>query len=192
MKFEYTGRHVEVTPAIREHVESHFGKIAHIFDDSTAAAHIIIEVEKNRHIGEILVHWREHTLTATDTNDNMYQALTRAIGKIEKQAIKLKKKLIDRSHSGSTSGGLQAAAMTDGSDILIDSRATENTNGGGAARRPRIIDTEPYQVKPMTAEEAAMRLESEADQFLVFRDADTERFSVLFKRKDGNYGLITG
>src|SRR5215216_4559883 len=96
MKFEYTGRHVDVTPALRRHVEEHFSKLESIFNDTTARAHVIIEVEKNRHMGEILLHWRGETLTARDVNADMYQALTRAITKIEKQAVKLKKKLIDR------------------------------------------------------------------------------------------------
>ncbi|HEV2763813.1 MAG TPA: ribosome-associated translation inhibitor RaiA, partial [Pyrinomonadaceae bacterium] len=99
MKFEYTGRHVDVTPALRRHVEEHFSKIDAIFDDTTAAAHVIIEVEKNRHKGEIVLHWRGEQLTAIDVNADMYQALTRAIAKIEKQAVKLKKKLIDRRQS---------------------------------------------------------------------------------------------
>ena len=90
MRFEYTGRHVDVTPGIRKHVEAHFKKLAHIFNDSTAWTHIIIEVEKNRHIAEVIVHWRDHTLTAKDINADMYMALTRAIAKIEKQALKLK------------------------------------------------------------------------------------------------------
>src|SRR6266849_10429567 len=98
MKFEYTGRHVEVSPAIREHVEDHFKKLDHIFNNSTATTHVIIEVEKNRHIGELVVHWRDHTLAAKDINLDMYMALTRAITKIEKQALKLKKKIIDRKH----------------------------------------------------------------------------------------------
>ena len=57
-------------------------------------------------------------------------------------------------------------------------------------RPPRIINARRYAVKPMTAEEAALRLTAEADQFLVFRDADTNRVGVLYKRKDGNFGLI--
>ena len=69
MKFEYTGRHVEVSPAIRRHVEDHFKKLDHIFNgDSTLNTHVIIDVEKNRQIGEIVVNWREYTLTAKDTN----------------------------------------------------------------------------------------------------------------------------
>jgi len=174
MKFEYTGRHVEMTPTIRRHVEEHFNKIDHIFDDSTASAHIIIDVQKNRHIGEILVHWREHTLTASDTNADMYQALTRAIAKIEKQAVKLKKKIIERKQDAKP---LSALAITDGQ--VTPSRPPV-----------RIITARRYNVKPMTPEEAALRLDEDTNQFLVFRDSDTDRLGVLYKRKDGNYGLI--
>ncbi|HEX8141951.1 MAG TPA: ribosome-associated translation inhibitor RaiA [Pyrinomonadaceae bacterium] len=175
MEFEYTGRHVEVTPALRSHVEDHFQKIEHIFNDSSARAHVIIDVEKNRQIGEILVHWRDHTLTARDTNADMYQALTRAIAKIEKQALKLKKKIID---------GKQRAKPT--------SAVAPPPDGDVEAspRPPRIIAARRYTVKPMTAEEAALRLSGEDNQFLVFRDADTGRIAVLYKRSDGNYGLI--
>ena len=174
MDFEYTGRHVDVTDPIRAHVEDHFGKMDHIFNDSTARAHVIIEVEKNRHNAEILLHWREHTLTARDTNTDMYQALTRAISKLEKQAIKLKKKIIDRKQSATS---LARIASADG-DVQA------------APPPPRIIPARRYSVKPMTAEEASLRLADNSDQFVVFRDADTNRIGVMYKRKDGNYGLI--
>lgn len=175
MKFEYTGRHMDVTPAIRAHVEDHFQKLDHIFNDSTARAHVILEVEKNRQIGEVLVHWREHTLTATDTNADMYQALTRAIAKIEKQAIKLKTKIIDRKQGAKR-----------GSSVALESDGEVEAS----PRPPRIMAARRYAVKPMTAEEAALQLSGETDQFLVFRDADTNRLGVLYKRKDGNFGLI--
>lgn len=175
MRFEYTGRHVEVSPAIRKHVEDHFKKLDHIFNNSAATTHVIIEVEKNRHIGELIVHWRDHSLTAKDTNVDMYMALTRAITKIEKQALKLKKKTIDR-----TQGARRTAIVAPEPDGRLEA----------TPRPPRIIAARRYTVKPMTAEEAALRLSGEADQFLVFRDADTERLGVLYKRKDGNYGLI--
>jgi putative sigma-54 modulation protein len=175
MKFEYTGRHVVVSPGIRKHVEDHFKKLAHIFNDSTATAHVIIDVEKNRHIGEILVHWREHTLTAKDVNADMYMALTRAIAKIEKRALKLKKKIIARKQ-----GATRTAAVAPEPDGRVEA----------TPRPPRIIAARRYSVKPMTAEEAALRLSSEASQFVVFRDADTERIGVLYKRSDGNFGLI--
>lgn len=175
MKFEYTGRHVEVSPAIRRHVEDHFKKLDHIFTDATLSTHVIIDVEKNRQIGEIVVSWRDHTLTAKDTNADMYMALTRAMAKIEKQAVKLKKKIIDRKQ-----GAKSVARMAPPPDGHIEA----------TPRPPRIIPARRYAVKPMTAEEASLRLAEEPDQFLVFRDADTQRLGVIYKRKDGNYGLI--
>jgi putative sigma-54 modulation protein len=180
MDFEYTGRHVDVTPALRAHVEEHFRKVEHLFGNaSTARAHVIIDVVKNRHIAEILLHWREHTLTAKDTNADMYQALTRCIDKIEKQAVRLKKKIIERRQDA----------------VPMSALAPAPAAGAGAPetaeRRPgRIIAARRYKVKPMTAEEAVMSLAEDGDQFVVFRDSDTDRLSVLYKRKDGNYGLI--
>jgi ribosome hibernation promoting factor len=178
MDFEYTGRHIDVTPALRAHVEEHFGKIGNLFENATTArAHVIIDVVKNRHIAEILFHWREHTLTAKDTNADMYQALTRCVDKIEKQALKLKKKIIDRKQNAKRTSAV--APEPDGNPPVEASPST-----------PRIVNARRYAVKPMTAEEAALRLSGEDDQFLVFRDADTNRIGVLYKRKDGNYGLI--
>jgi ribosome hibernation promoting factor len=175
MKFEYTGRHVEVSPGIRKHVQDHFKKLDHIFNGTEASTHVIIAVEKNRHIGELVVYWRDHTLTAKEVNADMYMALTRAMEKVEKQAIKLKKKIIDRKQ-----GARRTAAVAPNPDGQLEA----------TPRPPRIIPARRYSIKPMTAEEAALRLTSEADQFIVFRDADTERVGVLYKRKDGNFGLI--
>lgn len=175
MKFEYTGRHVEVTPGIRKHVEDHFKKLDHIFNGTEASAHVIITVEKNRHIGEVVVFWRDHTLTAKEMNADMYMALTRAIEKVEKQAMKLKKKIIDRKQ-----GAKRTSAVAPTPDGQLEA----------TPRAPRIIPARRYSVKPMTAEEAALNLSSDPQQFLVFRDADTERVGVLYKRNDGNFGLI--
>src|SRR5882672_4923492 len=163
MRFEYTGRHVEVSPGIRKHVEDHFKKLDHIFNGTEPAVHVIITVEKNRHIGEVVAYWRDHTLTAKDVNADMYLALTRAIEKVEKQALKLKKKSIDRKQ-----GAKRTAAVAPTPDGQLE-----------ATPRP-----------PMTTEEAALQVSSESDQFIVFRDADTQRIGVLYKRKDGNFGLI--
>ena len=175
MKFEYTGRHVEVSPGIRKHVEDHFKKLDHIFNGTEASTHVIITVEKNRHIGELVVFWRDHTLTAKEANADMYMALTRAMEKVEKQAMKLKKKIIDRKQ-----GAKRTSAVAPTPDGQLEA----------TPRAPRIIPARRYSVKPMTAEEAALRLSSDPQQFIVFRDADTERVGVLYKRNDGNFGLI--
>src|ERR1043165_9221153 len=132
MKFEYTGRHVEVSPAIRRHVEDHFKKLDHIFNgDTTLSTHVIIDVEKNRQIGEIVVNWRDHTLTATDTNADMYMALTRAMAKIEKQALKLKKKIIDRKQGAKR---VSAVAPQPDGEPLVEA----------SPPRPRIVNARRY------------------------------------------------
>ncbi|MFN0279669.1 MAG: ribosome hibernation-promoting factor, HPF/YfiA family [Pyrinomonadaceae bacterium] len=98
MNFEFTGRHIEVTPALKSHVEEHFKKIDHIFDGKPAKAHVIIEVERGMHRSEIVINWRSEVLTAESSISDMYQSLSQTIEKIEKQARKLKDKVISKSH----------------------------------------------------------------------------------------------
>lgn len=173
MKFEYTGRHIEVTPALRSHVESHFDRINHLFVGNNTKAHVIIEVEKGRHRSEIVVNWRKEVLTANSTFSDMYQSLTKTIDKIEKQASRLKSKIIDKHHKA-----LKVTTVTEpGPEVA-------------PALPPRIISEKNNSVKPMTAEEAVLNLNGDGNQFLIFRNADNERISVIYKRKDGNYGLI--
>ena len=174
MKFEYTGRHIEVTPALRSHVEEHFERLNHLFDGQALNAHVIIEVEKGRHRSEIIVKWRNEVLTANTTLADMYQSLSKTIDKIEKQASKIKNKIIDKHHKAKK---VTAVATP------VDEVAPAPTN-------PRIVSARRYAVKPMTAEEAVFRLNDEENQFLVFRNAEDEKVSVIYKRKDGNYGLI--
>ena len=174
MKYEYTGRHIEVSPALRSHVENHFERLSHLFNSNNTKAHIIIEVEKGRHRAEIIVKWRDHILTATTTVSDMYQSLSQTIDKLEKQALKLKNKVIDKHHKATK----------------VSTIADKNEEVNPAPKSPKIMNVKKYIVKPMTADEAVLRLNDEENQFLVFRDAESERVSVIYKRKDGNYGLI--
>ena len=175
MKFEYTGRHIEVTPALKSHVEEHFGRLSHLFDGDSIKAHVIIEVEKTRNRSEVIVNWRKEILTANTTDADMYKSLSQTIDKIEKQALKLKSKITDKHHKVK-----KVSTIAPPPDDEIAS----------APSMPRIVDSSSYAVKPMTDEEAVLSLEAEENQFLVFRNSDDERISVIYKRKDGNYGLI--
>jgi len=174
MKFEYTGRHIDVTPALKNHVEEHFARLNHLFDGDNAKAHVIIEVEKNRNRSEIVVNWRREVLTANTTDGDMYKSLSQTIDKIEKQASKLKGKITDKHHKVK-----KVSTIIPPTDEVAPAPPT-----------PRIINSKSYPVKPLTEEEAVLRLAAEENQFLVFRNADDERISVIYKRQDGNYGLI--
>ena len=174
MKFEYTGRHIDVTPALRSHVEQHFGRLDHLFNGTATKAHVIIEVERGRHRSEIIVKWRNEVLTATSSMADMYKSLSNSIDKIEKQALRVKNKVIDKSH--------RAEKAT----VIAASEAEVKP----APNSRRIISERRYAIKPVSAEEAAMLLEENKNDFLVFRNAETERLAVIYKRKDKNYGLI--
>jgi len=98
MNIEFTGRHIDVTPAIKSHVEEHFKRLDHIFDGKPANAHVIIEIDHGMSRSEVVLNWRNEVLTANTTIADMYQSLTQTIDKIETQARKVKDKVIDRSH----------------------------------------------------------------------------------------------
>jgi putative sigma-54 modulation protein len=98
MKIDFTGRHIDVTPALKKHVEDEFKKVKDVFEGKPAKAHVIIEVERGRHRSEIVINWRSETLTAESINADMYKSLSLTVGKIEKQARRLKDKVIDKSH----------------------------------------------------------------------------------------------
>lgn len=175
MKIEFTGRNFTVSPAIKKHTQEHFAKLDSLLVKATKA-HIILSVHKHHnHIAEIVVHWKEHELTSTVTTSDMYASVAQAINKLHRQAQKLKGKIIDRKHHAVPAKLAAAPAET----------AAGANNGS-----PRIIRSRRYSIKPMTPEEAMLQVAGDAEQFLVFRDAETERIGVMYKRKDGNFGLI--
>jgi putative sigma-54 modulation protein len=178
MKIEFTGRHIEVTPALKAHVEDQFSKIDDVFDGRPASAHVIIEVERGRHRAEILINWRNESLTATSINSDMYQSLSQSVAKIEKQARKLKGKVIDKSHRAA-----KAAAIITEPPLPVAETAAE-------ANAPTIIEVEGFAAKPMSPDEAAMSLDGGKNPILMFRDSETGGLAVIFRRDDGNFGLI--
>jgi putative sigma-54 modulation protein len=103
----------------------------------------------------------------------MYLTVTADHRQDRKQALRIKNKVIDKHHRARGVGAVTLAA-----EIRPSPAST------------RIINARRYAIKPMTAEEAVMRLDDQEDQFLVFRNAENERISVIYKRKDGNFGLI--
>src|SRR5690606_37407274 len=153
---------------LKAHVEDHFARIDHLFKGKPASAHVIIEVERGRHRSEVILKWRNEVLTAATSNSDMYLSHSQSLDMIEQQALKLKNKIIDKSHRAIKAGTLADAA----------------TAVAPAPNGPRIIKTRRYAVKPMTAEEAAMQLDGDPLGFLVFRNAENERVSVVYSRKD--------
>lgn len=175
MKIEYTGRNFTVSPAIKKHITEHFKKINTVLNGAHRA-HVILSVGKHhRHAAEIVVHWNDHSLTSKADTTDMYTSALQAIDKLHKQIVKVKGKIIDRAHHAPP---VSTVAPSPVPPVEPEKDA------------PRIIRSRRYSIKPMTPEEAVLRVEESADQFVVFRDSETDRIGVIYKRKDGNYGLI--
>ncbi len=178
MKLDFTGRHFTITPAIKKHAKEQAAKIEKILGGKDLrSAHFTLSVEKIRHKAELLVAWRDQELSSTATTTDMYLALTQAVEKMERQAHKLKDKL---STKRKTSPGLKGVAVA-------EPAAADAKDGG---KKARIVRSRKYAVKPMTPEEAVYDLGGLEDQFIVFRNVESDSICVAYKRKDGNYGLI--
>jgi putative sigma-54 modulation protein len=175
MRFEFTGRHIEVTPALERLVQKELKKLDLVLDSAPTLAHVILSAEKHRKRAEIIVHWRDNVFTGLAENTDISQSIAGAADKVKKQVLRLKEKFQAKKRRRASAS--QVAPVPGG--VLEPAPAA-----------PRIISARRYRVKPMTPEEAATLVEDSPDQFIVFRDSETNRIGVLYKRRDGNFGLI--
>jgi putative sigma-54 modulation protein len=179
MKIEFTGRNFTISPAIKKHITDHFKKIDTVLNGADRA-HVILSVGKHhRHVAEIVINWHDRSLASKSDTTDMYVSASQAIERLQRQALKVKGKIITRKHHAPT------LTKSNGKLGPVPVSTVEPERDA-----PRIIRSRRYTVKPMTPEEAMMSVEETAEQFLVFRDAETDRVGVIYKRKDGNFGLI--
>jgi putative sigma-54 modulation protein len=171
MKIEFTGRQTEVPDEVRRLAERKLQKVGKLLPSLTRA-HVILSADKHRQVAEVSVHSRHLDLTAVEVTTNPRLSVAGAVDKLLRQAQRQRARRRER--KGSASPRLVSPAPERGGD-------------GGV---PRVVRTRRVAVKPMTLEEAALEMGARSDGVLVFRDAATERVGVLFRRKDGNLGLI--
>jgi putative sigma-54 modulation protein len=180
-EIKITGRHVAVTDAIvdyaRKKVESLHLDYPRIID-----AQVILDVEKYRHIAEVVLHCSNHiTIDASAETSDLYASIDEAVGKIAQQMRKHKTKIM-RQHRPR-----RAQTRLIEAQILADEVYDEEDNG----TEPLVVRTEKYPVKPMFVDEAVLQLQmNAAQQFVVFLNARSEKVNVLYRRKQGNFGVI--
>ena len=176
MQVDYTGRQVEVTPAIQKFTNDHLAKIRKILGEAIDV-HVILTVEKHRHMAEINLKSRSFKINGIEETHDMYTSINAVLEKIERQALKLKgKKIARKRKSNAAPGGARVRFKTEVKPYNPES--------------PRVIKSESFAAKPMTVDEAVEEVTSSNNEFLVFRNSESERVSVVYKRKDGNFGLI--
>jgi putative sigma-54 modulation protein len=177
MDISVTGRHLEVTPAIREYAAK---KLEHIDIEfpRILSAHFIVEVEKFRHIAELILQCGNHiTIEARDVEEDLYAAIDRVVDKAARQMRKYKTKIQRHRPRVHLPMHLDEHVLTH--DLHEDEGAH------------RVVRMEKFAIKPMSVEEAVLQLELlSGRQFLVFLNADTDKVNVLYRRKNGDFGLV--
>jgi putative sigma-54 modulation protein len=180
MGVECTGRNVEVTPLLRalaeertQRLERHLG--------GPARVRVVLSHEKHRFEAEVIATHRRRRWTAQEETGDARAAVTQAFEKIDAQAMKDSEKRRARKHRGA---GAIALPEAEGGD-----RETPSPRRRSPQRRI-VRAGRRVAAKPMTVEEAAMRIEGSREDHLVFRDSTSEKISVLYRRSDGDLGLI--
>jgi putative sigma-54 modulation protein len=183
MDVHITGRQVAITPAIRKFTEEKLTKVEKLLG-GPIEAHVVIAVEKRRHLAEIQVKSRTALLSGECETGDLYASIGDVIAKLERQALKHKEKLTGRKKR---EGRRIAESLPDGAAVAKPAAAAR---AGAKSKRPRIVPSDRYRLKPLSAEDAAMALESGGGDLLVYRDDQTYRVNVVYRRKDGNFGLV--
>jgi putative sigma-54 modulation protein len=173
MNVTVTFRHVDPTPALRTYAEEKLVRVKKYLR-RPVDAHVILSVSKERHIAEITLKADHVTMVAQEETHDLYSAIDLALDKLEHQAQKLKTKRRDH-HRGNEPREVRSSVL-----------AAKQAPG---ARRA-VIHTQHVPAIPMSVEEAIAQLADSRDEFLVFTNADTLAVAVLYRRRDGDYGLI--
>jgi ribosome hibernation promoting factor len=175
MQIEYTGRHTEVSKELRLLAERKLRKLARALPRITHA-HVVLVRDKRRQSAEVTLQSSHLTLTAAEESADMAASLSTVMDKLARQVERHKGKRRERRRVPVREAALGSAGAMPARD---DGEA-----------RPRLIRSRRFVAKPMTVEEAVLAVEASPEGLLVFRDAATRRMNVLFRRRDGNLGLI--
>lgn len=173
MVIKLTGKNVAVTDALREQVNKKVGKLEKYFPAETEVQ-VTMSVQNFRHIVEVTIPFNGLVIRAEEVTDDMYASIDKVLDKLERQIHKHKTKLEKRFKNG--------ALRYDNADFGQQTESDEEP--------PRVVKTKRFPLKPMTVDEAILQMELLGHSFFVFIDGDDDHVKVLYKRKDGNYGLI--
>lgn len=182
MKITYTGRQVELKPAQLKKLEAQFSKIGKLLDGKREyEAHVILSLERHLNRAEATVNYYGQQLVGIGSSDDLFNAIHVAAGKLEKQAVKARTKWRDTKRTPRKA----TAAPEPNGEAEIEPEAE-------TAPDTRVYRVKPHQKrKPMTLDEAILEMDDKRD-YLVYRDAATDRISVLVRRRDGHFDLVEG
>jgi len=187
MRLELTGRHVEITPALRRLVDRKLARLERMMNDSAVSAQVVLTGEKRGRRADITLHARgEKFLHGVGESTAWEPSLSQALDKIVQQARKVKSKWQEpkrrRPGKGAPIAGESAEAVA--------VRPAAPRGGAPRPRMPRIFRASRQAVKAMSVGEAAREIDANGEGVLVFRDAETAGISVLYRRANGELTLV--
>ena len=187
MQLEITGRHVEITPALREFAEEKLHKLERLLDEPLEI-HVVLSIEKHRHMAEIQVKCRSAVFAGAEETADLYASIGEVVDKLEAQARRHKEKLRTRRVKRGPRSPEAAAEME--AEAAPRAPHVEPEGPPEIEARGFLVRGRGYRVKPLSPEDAVLELESTNEDVLVFRDAETDRVNVVYRRKDGNFALV--
>ncbi len=172
MKFNIRGNKLEVTKPIKEYVEEKIGKLNKYFENpEDITAHVVVRVHGIDQIVEVTIPVKKLILRAEDRNKDLYSAIDLVVEKLERQIRKNKTKMQKKN---------------------LRTKITELKNDfeGIVEEEKKVVKRKKLEMKPMSEDEAILQMELLDHEFFVYEDAESNDICVLYKRKDGDYGLI--
>jgi ribosome hibernation promoting factor len=175
MQLSVTFRHMEPSEALKIYIQERCNKLTK-YIDKPLESQVALSIQKFRHIVEVVINANGIRIAGQESHEDMYAAIDLVMDKIERQVKKYRQKI--RKHKPSP--GREIRWRRD----IYEQESFEDD------REPVVVKTENYFVKPMSVDEAAMQMDLSQQDFLVFNNASTATVNVLYRKKDGNYGLI--
>ena len=172
MKYNIRGDKMVVTEAIRDYTEEKLGKLEKYFKDDDITANVLTRVRGNSQIVEVTIPTSKFVLRSEEENDDLYAAIDLVSDKLERQIRKNKTRL---------NRNVKENVREFNFDFELANEDDQENS---------IVKRKSFEMKPMSEEEAILELELLGHDFYIFKDAKTNDINVLYKRKDGNYGII--
>lgn len=175
MKFNVRGEKLVVTDAIKDYIETKIGKLDKYFKEDSITANVLLKIRGNEQMIEVTIPTDNFILRSEEEHEDMYAAIDLVLDKLERQIrknkTKLKKKNINNKYKEFNF------------DFELQTEDEEEVN--------TIVKRKNIEMKPMDEEEAILEMELLGHSFFVYKDMHSNELCVLYKRKDGNYGVIT-
>ena len=175
MKFNVRGDKLVVTDAIKDYIETKIGKLDKYFKEDSITANVLLKIRGNEQIIEVTIPTDNFILRSEEEHEDMYAAIDLVLDKLERQIrknkTKLKKKNVNNKYK----------EFNFDFELPVEDEEEVNT----------VVKRKTIEMKPMDEEEAILEMELLGHSFFVYKDMHSNELCVLYKRKDGNYGIIT-